>query len=269
MNPLIKACDDITRKIPREILQAVFIDKDRNWRSTPTTVQECIAATVIRPRVLVDCNLIGGTKISIPVAACKRHAVDNYTFVLEVPKALTQNRSIIEARDITYAFVGGVMMNGAYMAGSNHNNAFTQAANALVDSSASTAFMGTPRLIIIGENVIEVRNYIYLPETAVLNCLVGYDSELSDLQLRSYPAFVRACEYAVKSHIYNEYIVYMDMGEMRGGVQLGQFKSIIDNYSEAEELYETHKKEVLQKVLFMNDNEQMREFMMLQLGGYR
>lgn len=47
----------------------------------------------------------------------------------------------------------------------------------------------------------------------------------------------------------------MDIGELQGGHNLGRFKEIVDSYSDAEKNHQTYLKEVMKKVLYMNDSE--------------
>jgi hypothetical protein len=92
---------------------------------------------------------------------------------------------------------------------------------------------------------------------------------MSHIQPRSYKAFCKLVEYAVKAFIYNEYIIEVDMGELRGGHNLGKFKDIIEGYSDAEELYSTYLTEKWQKIAFQNDRESLTRFLKLTVGGPR
>ena len=96
---------------------------------------------------------------------------------------------------------------------------------------------------------------------------VENDTEMTNLNPRSFRAFAKLVEYAVKSYIYNELVVTMDIGELYAGNQLGRFKEIVDSYEEAEEMYMTHLNEVMGKVLILNDPEAQRRHVQLLVGG--
>jgi hypothetical protein len=57
----------------------------------------------------------------------------------------------------------------------------------------------------------------------------------------------------VKRYIYVNRIIAMGNAEIRGGYDLGVFKSTIGEYSDASELYKTMLKEKIKKIFFMND----------------
>jgi len=54
MNPITKALDEVTMRIPKQILEKVFIEPSQGWRNVPANnVKELIKQKVIHPRVLV------------------------------------------------------------------------------------------------------------------------------------------------------------------------------------------------------------------------
>ena len=57
MNAIKKALDELKFRIPREILNQIFTEKNFSYRTTPISVDEQVLSQVIKPRVLVDCNL--------------------------------------------------------------------------------------------------------------------------------------------------------------------------------------------------------------------
>jgi len=253
MNPIRKAVDDIKFVIPRQILETVFVKNGFNYRNTPVNIDEQIINAVIRPRVLVDCNLIGGAQVMVSLAGLEQERVNNYTVVIRIPKERTQGRSIVSALNLTYADPGyaeaigpNTVLNGGDM---------MNLARGLFNSSTNMPSISTASVQIIGENVIMIRDANHLPGTVYLRCMIANDAEMNHLQVRAYRHFSKACEYAVKAYIYNEYVIQMGQAELYGGQELGVFKEIISQYSDANELYETYKVEKLQKVLLMNDRE--------------
>ena len=66
MNIINKIIDELRYRIPSEILNIAFRDSNNNWRQhQPISLNEQILTKVIRPRVIVDSNIIGGQEVLI------------------------------------------------------------------------------------------------------------------------------------------------------------------------------------------------------------
>lgn len=267
VNVLQKALADIKFVIPKAILNTVFIDRKSSWKIQVPSLDEQILNSVVRPRVLVDCNLVGGHEITVPLTGVTPQEIDSSSVVYRIPKELTQNRSIVSVLNITYVDINS-LASSAYF-GACGVTAEQSAAQAMLDAVSPMPMIATTRVSLIGENVVLLRDSIRTPSNAYLRCIIGYDESMSHLQPRSYRSFAKLVEYAVKSYIYNEYIVEMDMGELRGGHNLGKFKDVIEGYSDSEELYDTFFRERWQKIDFQNDRESMNRFVKLIAGGPR
>lgn len=267
MGPLSKCIDEVKFRIPRAILEAVFIKRAQHWRLTPASLDEHILNEVVRPRVLVDCNLVGGTEVFIPLDGVPLERGNDYTTVYRIPKDKTQGRSIMSVLNITFSDPTKVSSYG--VAAGAHNSILMQAGQAVMDAMGSMPVTSTAYVQLIGENVVMVRDTVVLPANIYLRCLLENDENMSHLQLKSYRDFSKLVEYAVKAYIYNEYVIPMDMGELYGGQALGRFKEIIDSYADAEELYQNFITEKWQKISLMNDREQWTRFLRLGMGGFR
>lgn len=270
---LSKALDEISFRIPKPILDAVFIQRENNYRNTPVSIDEMLLVKVIRPRVLVDCNLVGGTEVSIALSNVPTTRSEDYTVaapyttVYRIPKSMTQGRSITSVLNIMFSNSPMASTYGGM--GGNQNSTMMNAGSAVMDAMGSIPMTSTANIQLIGENVVMVRDNVLLPVNIYLRCVLANDENMSHLQLKSYRAFADLAVLAVKAYIYNSYIIQMDLGELHGGQQLGRFKEIIDNYADAEELYGVYITEKWQKISFMNDRESMTRFMKLLTGGHR
>lgn len=267
MNALRKALDDIKFVIPRPILNTVFVERQSSWRTQAPSLDDQILNAVIRQRVLVDCNLVGGHEITVPLTNLTPEEVDANSVVYRIPKELTQNRSIVSVLNITYVDINSIA--GSMYYGNCGVTAEQSAAQGLLDAIAPMPMISSARVNLIGENVVLLRDNIRPPGNSYLRCIIGHDEAMSHLSPRSYRAFCKLVEYAVKSYIYNEYIVEMDMGELRGGHNLGKFKDVIEGYADAEELYDTFFRERWQKISFQNDRESMGRLIKMVAGGGR
>jgi len=102
MNAISKAMSEVYYNIPMEIINLGFND---NPAYAAHSIDETIMSRVIRPRVLVDCNIVGGVEMYINLMYCKIFDYStNYgnEFLIEVPKQVTNNRSIISVLSIFY-----------------------------------------------------------------------------------------------------------------------------------------------------------------------
>jgi hypothetical protein len=267
MSAISKAIDEIKFRIPRPILETVFIKRALAWRQTPLSIDEHILNEVVRPRVLVDCNLCGGTEVFIPLDGMPVERGNDYTSVYRIPKNRTQGRSILSVLNITFSDPTKVSSYG--VAAGSQNSTMMQAGQAVMDAMGSIPVTSTAYVQLIGENVVMVRDTVVLPANIYLRCVLMNDAEMSHLQLRSYRQFSKLVELAVKAYIYNEYIIQMDLGELHAGQNLGRFKEVIDGYADSEELYQTFIIEHWEKIQFMNDRETYTRFIRELTGGYR
>lgn len=268
MNPIVKALDEVSRRIPREILEKVFIDRHQNWRDVRGNVKDQILLEVVKPRVLIDCDLVGGVEVLIPLDDLPFEPAGNsFTVVYRIPKRMTGGRSITSVLNVTY---GNSVVGMSY-----GTNAMSQSSPAMqlgasvMDAQLRMPYIGSAQCQLIGENVVMIRDSVTLPGNLFIRCILGNDENLSHIQVRSFRAFSRLVELAVKSHIYNNYVIDLDMGELRSGSQLGRIKEIIDGYADAETMYQEYLTETWQKVAFMNDRETMARFTKLLIGGSR
>ncbi len=266
MNVITKAISDLLFKIPRPILEKVFIQfkTGGNWRNpVETNLEESILAAVVRPRVLVDCNLAGGEEVIIPLSKATKLQWEDYSIIIRVPKEITDGRSILSVRNITF---GSFL---SYQAMPINQSTMMQASKAMIDAFSRVPSTTSGAVKLIGENTILFKERISSITDMYLRCIVTHDEYLSNIQPKSYIHFSKLVEHAVKSYIYNEYIVRLDMGELVGGQQLGIFKEIISDYREHEELYQEYLKDYWSKVVFMNDHESMNRYIKMMVGGNR
>jgi hypothetical protein len=262
-----KAIDEVKFRIPRQVLEAVFIKRAEQWRLQPVSIDEHILNAVVRPRVLVDCNLVGGTEDFIALEGVSMERTNDYTSVYHIPKSKTQGRSIMSVLNITFSDPNRVSSYAT--AASQNNSAMLRLGNAVMDAHASIPVTSSAFVQLIGENVVMVRDTTILPANIYLRCILANDENMSHIQLKSYRMFCKLVELAVKAYIYNEYIIQMDLGELHGGQQLGRIKEVIDSYAEAEELYQLFLTEQWTKVALMNDTESWTRLLKTIIGGNR
>lgn len=268
MDVISKSIADIRFKIPRQILEAVFINRLNQWRRSQYNVDQLILDLVVKPRVLVDCNLTGGNEVYISLAGIPVERINDYTIVYRIPKDKTQGRSILSVKNITMSDMNRSAGYGATMAGGSTGNILS-AGGAVMDAMSGIPAISTANVRLIGENIVMCSDAQTMPLNSYLRCVLEHDETMSHIQPRSYLYFSKLIEYAVKAYIYNEIVIDMGSAMLSGGQDLGVFKDIVDGYADSNELYETHLREVITKVQFMNDSTMMTRHIRLLVGGNR
>lgn len=281
MNPIKKAVEEVKYRVPRDILQKVFINGSDRWRSgIRSSLEEQIIALVVRPRVLVDCNLVGSVSAHIPLAGLTQDQPEPWMTIIHVPKDRTDGRSIMSVLSIklrsqaaaaSYGMmVGGVNGNGiTNVASPNENTAMLSAAGGVSAAHDLIPFVASSRISLVAENTILLKDGLILPSGAYLFCSLSNDEEMSNLQPRNIPAFADLVEHAVKSYIYNELVVKMDTAELMYGKELGAFREVVAGYADQEQMYRDYLHGDMSKVLLMNDTPQYERLLRMMIGGYR
>jgi len=263
MNALIYAINEINHQIPSDLLEIGFTIDDTPETVKLNSIDDKILNKLIRKRVLLDTNLIGGVELIIPLSDVKPTITEyNYT-VYNIPPEITLGREIISALSITYSLGRSIFNNGNSLAFSNINNAnnsLTAVTQRISNSVAPEGSITNAHLELIGHNTILVYvNYVLLKNHG-LRVIIENDSNLNNIQPRSYKAFSYLCVLATKAYLYNKLIIPVNNGLLAFGQDLGIFKDILESYSGAEEEYRTYIEEKMSAILFMNDTTRMNRF---------
>ena len=260
MNALTKALSEIKFNIPPEVLQIGFVE-NFNRVNHIVSLDERILNSVIRARVLVDANLAGGVVAKIPISNCRYFEVNRGEWVIEVPKNLTQGKSIVNLLSL--------VAYGSATSGFPVNNVspLISATNTMFNNMTHENIVQTSRLELIGDNTVLVEDPSVAIFNSTLRCNLEFSSDLGELNPRYYHVFSKLCVLGVKSYIYNNCKVKLDQGYVYGGHELGSIGDIIDGYSDAEEMYQEHLNTVFKKVAYMNSSDNMARLIKISLGN--
>lgn len=265
MNAISKAVNDLYFKIPREILKEAFTSKDYHWRDLPVSMDEQITSQVIRDRVLVDCNLVGGTEAVISLDGIRGEMIDTYMSVYRIPKDRTEGRTINSVLSVGYGNMMTQAAAGNFQACSI--SPVLQAGSSMMSAMSPTPMVSTARVQLIGENTILIRDTSPTGASAYVRCILANDEMLSNIQMRSIPSFCTLVEFAVKSFIYNSLIVRIDSAQLSGGQALGRFKDIVESYADSETMYQDYLKNKWMKIALMNDEMSSTRLLKMMIGG--
>lgn len=267
MNAVMDALRQAKFQIPKRLLELAFVYRGHVWRAAPQNIDEAIRNMVIRPRVIIDTNLVGGTETWVYLQDVPYERTDDYTQVYRIPKKHTQNRSILSVLNVTFT---DPMRGNSFGVAAGYNNSTTlQAGQAVMDAYAQIPITSTHKVQLIGENVVMLRDSTILPPNIYLRCVLGNDENMTHLQVRTYPMFAKLVLLAIKAFIYNSLVIEVDIGELQGGQVIGKIKEILDSYADANEQYTEYLLGTFGRVEFMNDNETYTRFLKLQIGSYR
>ena len=275
MNPIRKAISEIKYQIPIELLDAVFNPSGSAWKAGKVAgLDDQILSLVIKPRVMLDCSLLGGSETIISLTGLPRVQNDDGSFVVRIPKDRTDGRSIISATSVIYSSMASAVSAYGTLGYGNVSTAYSR-----VDASALTTNMsklttsydnipqvGSANVTLIGENAVLIRDQFTGSQDLSLRCIVAYDENMSALKPGSYFAFCDLCVMAVKSFIHNRMIVRMDVDQLLYGQPIGAFKSVVENYSDADQNYRDFLRERWRKIAILNDDIRTNRLVRLCLG---
>lgn len=259
MNALTYAINNLNFVIPKEVLEITFKAPTPHFNNS-LSLEEKMMATVIRPRILTDTNIVGGVQVVIDLSRCEVTMYNNTTYVVNVPKALTNNRSIISL--LSVVTMTTPMGNSALY--STVNNSML---GNMQNNISSVDITQTTRLEMIGDNVFIIETSQPYLTNAMLRCNIENASNMENINPRNFTVFAKLVELGVKSYIRNNNIVKIDKGFIYGGHELSIIKDIIDEYSDAEEMYQELLNGKWKKVSFMNNKEAMHRHVRSMLGN--
>jgi len=266
MNALIYAINEITHVIPHELLQAAFTIDDSPETVNLNTVDDKILRKLLRKRVLIDMNITGGIETIIPLNSVQPSFYEYFYTIYQIPPEMTMNKEIVSALNIMLMPGSGVFGQGNLGGNSFGNigymneNPVMNVANRIGSAASPSGVLSNAHLEIVGYNTILIYANFRVLTNFGLRVLLENDSNLNNIQPRSYKDVSMACVLACKAYIYNKLIIPVNSGYLASGQDLGMFKSILESYSEAEADYNTFLRERLGAVLFMNDTTRHNRF---------
>ncbi len=259
MNVWDYCINKVRAEIPNEILTQVFSVKNNTFDNGPgiVSIDERIKQLVFYNQMLVDYQLIGSTEITIAVDS--RYMETPYTDdriypyiqVYRIPTAVTQNKIIVTVKNFT---IGSPWTPTMPFGSMNYEpSALARSSKALLESHGTIPISKTAYTELVGPNTILLRSVNIMPVVSYFVVVLAADDQLSNITAPNMDMISEHAILGVKRYIYVNRIIAMGNAEIRGGYDLGVFKSTIGEYSDASELYKTMLKEKIKKIFFMND----------------
>lgn len=273
MSAIDNAIADIIFEIPLEVLKAAFLGDRQLYSSTGTrqvyntSLNDVIRNKVFDGKILKDCDLFGGEECIIPLYGTEFWKPDNYTTVFRVDQAKTRGCRITEILAVLYgypdALYGAPSAGIGVFTGSQNQNsssgAITTMTQSMMQSYAPAIEIQLVNVEIVGFNTIAIYETQIVTQQLTLRCRISNDAELNNIKNNSWPVFSELAVLATKAYIYNTLRIKLDQGQLQGGVELGAFREVIMEYSDAAQNYRDFLRERWQRVAAYNNR----------LGRYR
>lgn len=274
MSALMYVVNEVKSYIPHEILYYALMLDEVPETANLTSLDDKLIHKVIRKRVWLDTNIVGGMEMVVPLNLTQPLFYENFYTVYRVDKSLTLNREIVSALGLSSmpvnAGFGNPITGGpggfstpfqsSSVCGQGYNPVMS-VANRIGDSAAISGLIHNAHLELVGPNTVLVNQHYRMLANLGLRCIVENESNFNNIQPRSWKALGQLCLLATKAYIWTKLIVNMNSGVLAGGQELGMFRSIVEGYESAEEDYRTYLEEVWAPVSFMNDNSRYARYL--------
>lgn len=242
MTPIIHAIEEINDIIPEEILVEAFGSKSKGMRrdNVPVNVEYAIREQVINKRVIKSLNLQSQRTITIEhrkLSYVKRGVADA---VIRVSKKDIGGASIVTPLALMYADAPGHFNTANYATDSARTQTegrFQRVANGHLNIDN----VQTSDLRLIAPNTVFVENFA-IAERCSLLCTVTHDPELMSLPSGYWDDFAQLCCLATEAYAYRKLRTKVDRAKLAGGMELGSFREILDEYKDSEKMYKEHLK---------------------------
>lgn len=237
-----------------------------------SSLDDKVLNKVIRPRVLLAANVVGGIEHVIPLSGIRPTFSEQFYTVYQIPPDLVMDKQIVSVLNLThmplssYAQINGIaggLSPTVYGSGTGRfsQSAVVNVANRIGSAVNPAITMNTAHLELVSRNTVAVYAHFQTLGQFGLRVVLENDEHMNNIQPRSYQSFATLCVLATKAYIYNKMIVALNSGYLSGGQDLGTFKMIIDGYSEAQEQYQLYLTGTWGATAFMNDTRGYHDYL--------
>lgn len=244
VNPYEVALTRIMYSIPKTILRIAFYEKTK-LDPDMIAIEDLIKQNVIRKRVMVDLNLLGGKPKTIVLEhryleKIQRNTADGIIntgqfSLYRIPPEEREYRPIIECTGITYpGRFGGSLINATgYGGGVTMGSLAAEVLNShtLANSPAR------PMAEALSGELVRLTPAQHAHIDWVLSVRLAYDTELTNLSSSQIDTFSKICVAATKYYVYNELIIDIERGRIEAGYDLSSIRDVINSYSDQNDRY--------------------------------
>lgn len=247
-NTMRMVLSNIHNNIPEPILNIAF-----NPMNSPISIDQLIHEKVIKNRVTMECNLVGGERKSIILSNSMRESSywngqedmvwtgqENMVMagthsLYRIPPEVRDHRAIVSVINVDYPNYGHAYPHDYVRPG--FGATASRLARAALESHTMSSGMSTPRVELKGPDLIQLFPAQYGDVNWVLSCNLGYDEYFTNLNPQAVLPFMDLTLSATKSYIYNRMAVVIDQARIIHGSEQGVIRDIITKYEGEEERY--------------------------------
>ena len=187
MNILSKTLDHIKFTIPIEILNLAFQDSTPNWRQSPGSLDDKILNTVIRPRVLVDCDLVSGMTVIVSLEGLVPSYIDTYTMSYVIPADRLSYRNIIAVLSVGYLPFSqsyNALGSGIGTVSPSSMVDTLSAAQRVGDSMSNIPAISNASIELVGYNTVLIRDQLRITNSYQARMVLANAEDLSNISQR-------------------------------------------------------------------------------------
>lgn len=236
---------EVNAEIPPQILHMALVTANRRF-TVFSNIQQFILQKIIRERVLIECNLIGGKPKSIvlqqkfletTIKELEGFAGGDGGFdVYRIPPEYRDGMPIAQVIGVQYPYgtsnsgVSGLDVNrGGY-------NMIDQASEVLNSYTLSSP-RNHPTAELLSGDLIKIIPSMYSHCNWLLTCRIAYDDVFTNLHTSAFDTLSDMVVAATKAWIYTNLMIDIDRAAVECGQDIGTVRSIIEEYRDANQQY--------------------------------
>jgi hypothetical protein len=254
MDAVTHAINDVKYEIPEEILNDAFIDRRSRYMRRPQSLDAAIRETIIDRRIKPDLDNLGGVMVVIDLNGVPYEKLSNYERIYTIPRSKTMGRTISQVLRV------GMNVTSNYQeripgqsSASFQISPVERSIQSVVASHNPIPNISNAEVEMLGDNTFKINDYQNFTTDISLECLISYTKELSELKRPYFRDFSQLVVLAVKAYIYKELSLKLDRTRLEGGRDFGRYKEIVDEYRDANQMYNDLLDEKWAKLLLLND----------------
>ncbi len=264
----------IRQHVPRQLLDEAFkpqrydpIRAVRRYDNVLSqSIDDLIRTKVMEGMVALDMDQFAGTEDTLPLSMAERIPYDPWNVVFRFNKKDLGGRNIIKVHEVLYGYALGFGV-GGYGEQLQSKNMMSSIGRDIQRATTGVETTGSAYVELIGPNTILVNDINIISGFTTVRCTLTYDKLFNEIKPAYRKQLADLSVLAAKAHIYNQLIIDVDEGVIRSGKTIGAFKQILDNYSDAMQMYDEMLATTIRKMTILNDTEQYRKVMKLALGA--
>jgi len=257
MNAIDYALNNLFQRIPSELITQAFGTSPVYGYIDNRSLEQRVRETVIDSFVSIDCNLVGGQQVMLPMSTLPGKPVET-GWIYEIPLAMTQGRKITSVLGVEYSSGNGNLSNPDM-------NAMGRSLMDMVNfATGPSGGVASGNVMLVGPNTVFVGSNMGTG-SLYLRCMIANDSQMANLNPRALPIFAQLCEYACKGMIYNALRIKLGEGSITGGSLNSYLNQILDEYSDSFTLYNELRDGKWKKVSILADDFTRRELTRMSL----